>query len=266
MKTLVRRLSRFVFQRFRVRGRHRFADRVGPRIAPREIEIVDIGGIRFPVNHAFSVYRHAYYGIYEEDNVRFLRSLARSGDVCIDAGANIGYLTSVLAASIGPTGRVFAFEPSRSCLRALEFLDEVPNVEVLPDALGAAGGVVAFFDTERAITKGYAFVADLRDDPGDAIRYDVMMRSLDDFCTERSISHVRLLKLDIEGSELAALRGAAGLLQDRAIDYILLEMSFRSTSDEEERDSQITHLLGAAGYTKVARHGRDEFWKSPTVG
>lgn len=263
MKRFIRSLIRTVFLRVRVRGRHRVSDIVGPWLAPKGIEVIDLGGIPFPVDHSISPYRHVFYGLYEEDNVDLLRSLINQGDICIDAGANIGYITSVLSASAGPDGRVFAFEPSRSCLARLGFLESVSNVELLPDAIGACEGTAEFYDTERAVTKGYAFLADLRDDPGDAIRYDVRLRSLDAFSLQRGLTRVRVLKLDIEGAELAALEGAANLLARHAIDYILLEHSFGDYAEERQRDSDIRSLLASHCYRLVAAHGRDSFWKSP---
>jgi FkbM family methyltransferase len=263
MKKAVRTFARALFTRIRIRGRHRFADIVGPRLAPAGIELIDLNGIAFPVDHTLAPYRHVYYGIYEEENVRLLKSLVRPGDICIDAGANIGYLTSVLAGSVGRTGRVYAFEPSRSCLDTLAFLDLVENVEVLPDAIGAHGGTATFVDTERAVTMGYAFLAELRGDPGDGTRYDVRVRTVDEFCAERGQLHLRLLKLDIEGAELSALQGAAGMLEGRAIDYLLIEASFGEHAEERHRDAGIAELLGNAGYSAIATHGRDVFWSSP---
>ncbi|HYH40041.1 MAG TPA: FkbM family methyltransferase [Azospirillum sp.] len=55
----------------------------------------------------------AYYGEYFESEVRLFRQMVRSGDVVIDAGANIGTHTLALARATGPTGRVLAFEPVR---------------------------------------------------------------------------------------------------------------------------------------------------------
>lgn len=122
--------------RLPVRGRFRFADVIGRRLAPAGVETIDLDGIPFPVDHSLAPYRYAYYGVYEEDNVRLARKLVRPGDTVIDAGAKIGYLTTVFAALVGPNGRVFAFEPSRNCSALLSFLDLIPNVEVSPRRWG----------------------------------------------------------------------------------------------------------------------------------
>jgi FkbM family methyltransferase len=248
-----------------VRGRFRFADVIGRRLAPSGIETIDLSGIPFPVDHSLAPYRYAYYGVYEEDNVRLARKLLRPADVVIDAGANIGYLTTVFAGLVGERGRVFAFEPSRNCTALLSFLDPVPNVEVRAEAVGEETTTAQFYDTERAVTMGYAYLAELRGDPGDSTRYDVRVRSLDEFCSEWEIEHVRLLKLDVEGAELAALRGSARLLRTHAIDFVLLETSYGASADEREQDREVEDLLTGDGYRVIARHGRDAFWQSPVA-
>jgi hypothetical protein len=51
----------------------------------------------------------------------------------------------------------------------------------------------------------------------------IQLISLDDFCSDRAIDHIDLLKLDLEGGELDALRGARALLDNERIDLIQFE-------------------------------------------
>ena len=50
-------------------------------------------------------------GQYEQDEIRFVRALLQPGDSAIDVGAHIGFFTMQMAAAVGPSGRVYAFEP-----------------------------------------------------------------------------------------------------------------------------------------------------------
>jgi FkbM family methyltransferase len=50
-------------------------------------------------------------GRYEDEEIRFVRGVLRPGDIAIDAGAHIGFFTMHMAACVGPTGKVYAFEP-----------------------------------------------------------------------------------------------------------------------------------------------------------
>src|SRR4051794_20373597 len=48
---------------------------------------------------------------YERDEIEFVRQLLEPGDIAVDAGAHIGFFTIVMGGTVGPGGRVFAFEP-----------------------------------------------------------------------------------------------------------------------------------------------------------
>src|SRR2546428_4503951 len=50
-------------------------------------------------------------GTYEEDEVRFVRSVLAPGDTAVDVGAHIGFFTMHMAALVGSAGTVYAFEP-----------------------------------------------------------------------------------------------------------------------------------------------------------
>ena len=52
-----------------------------------------------------------FLGEYEPAITKVIESIVNKGDCCLDIGANIGYFTLMLAKLVGPTGKVFAFEP-----------------------------------------------------------------------------------------------------------------------------------------------------------
>ena len=55
--------------------------------------------------------RRRWHYFYEPDLLYAFLHFIRPGDVCIDAGANIGYHTIFMSQLVGPTGLVLAFEP-----------------------------------------------------------------------------------------------------------------------------------------------------------
>jgi ubiquinone/menaquinone biosynthesis C-methylase UbiE len=59
-------------------------------------------------------------GVFDLPVTETLLRLADSGELAIDVGANIGAMTSALAAAVGPAGEVWAFEPNPSVLAVLE--------------------------------------------------------------------------------------------------------------------------------------------------
>lgn len=67
----------------------------------------------------------------------YLKNIVKKGDVCIDIGANLGYITTRLAKLVGPTGKVYAVEPVKPILSVLrKNTKNLKNIEILPYALG----------------------------------------------------------------------------------------------------------------------------------
>jgi FkbM family methyltransferase len=145
------------------------------------------------------------WGVYSEDSwlPRILkRTLSRSSCI-VDVGCHIGSFLS-LAAKYAPEGQHVAIEPSpiRSPLLRKRF----PNVEVFSVAAGEVNGTASFAeDTQRPaysrLTKGIIAHSTI---------YNVDVRRLDDILLERP--RLDLIKLDIEGGELSALRGAKQII------------------------------------------------------
>lgn len=82
-------------------------------------------------------------GSYEPNEMTVLEALTPQGGVVVDAGANIGLFTMVLARSVGPQGRVFAFEPSsreRQSLARNVSINALSQVQIEATALGRQRG------------------------------------------------------------------------------------------------------------------------------
>jgi FkbM family methyltransferase len=132
------------------------------------------------------------------------RRAVRPGWTVIDAGANVGAYSMLFALWAGRDGAVYAFEPDPAAYEglcrhiALNGLKD--RVHAFPVALtdGADG---------RAALARHGFSGLSRLAPRSARTIDVDAVSLDDFCRSRGISP-DLIKIDVEGAELAVLRGA----------------------------------------------------------
>lgn len=234
-----------VICRLPVRGRHRLANAFGGGgVLP-----LRIGAITLPLDLSIRFHRYVYYSIYEGEFVAHLRATLRPGDVLIDPGTNIGYISAIAASLVGPAGKVIALEPSRTCHDRLATYLKAPNLELLMAAIHARSGKARFFDTPRVLERGFACLAEI-DEPADGSGYEVDAWSVDDLCAARGIAAVRYLKLDVEGAELMALQGAARMLGEGAIDYILVETEF-----DEPVSAEIDALLAARGYRPFKADG-----------
>ncbi len=140
-------------------------------------------------------------GSYEEPTVREMTAILRPGSVFLDAGANIGFFTVLAARLVGERGRVCAFEPTPSTREVLARNVEIngfSNVAVEGFAIGERRGRGFFRVTAESEANH------LVDAEPTAIDVPIEIISIDEYCDAHGIETVDLIKLDIEGQEIAA--------------------------------------------------------------
>jgi FkbM family methyltransferase len=131
----------------------------------------------------------------------------RPGDTVVDVGAGIGTETLSFARQVGPAGRVLAIEAHPAvfgCLARMCRLNGLAHVVPVACAASDAPGELFMTDLDRHISNT---VLD-----GNGAGVAVPARTLDDLCAEHGIATIDLLKMNIEGAETAALRGARRML------------------------------------------------------
>ena len=158
-----------------------------------------------------------FKGSYSGDQLILVERLLPEDGVFIDVGANQGEF-SVAAARVAPRGKVIAFEPVseyRERLLANIQLNKFENVHVVAAALGEHEGELPIYDQVNNDADGTRneglptlFVSASRSNPVEI----VAVKRLDDVLTSLGISRVDVIKLDIEGAEWIALRGAVHTL------------------------------------------------------
>jgi FkbM family methyltransferase len=171
--------------------------------------------------HAFLIYRHAYRirkAYTDRAERQLLRNILSEGAVVVDAGANIGIYSQFLSRCVGPTGVVHAFEPSPENFRRLQSATrELANVRVSQAAVGECSGRSKLYLSNQLNVdhRTYATEGDLRP----TVQIDVI--ALDDYF--KPGQRVDLIKMDIQGYELHALRGATRVLAENPAAKLLLE-------------------------------------------
>jgi FkbM family methyltransferase len=113
-----------------------------------------------------------------------------------------------------PAARVISFEPHPASYADLRRLAEEIGITAIDAACGAADGTVALFDYANASGTEHASVVPgvIEAHGGEAERHEVQMVTLDAFCAAHEIHAIDLLKIDVEGHELAVLEGARRLI------------------------------------------------------
>ena len=165
--------------------------------------------------------------IFEPNTENCIRRLLRPGHTAIDIGANIGYVSAVMAQCVGPTGRVWSFEPVPSTFQLLSLCPSLNGFSHMTPralALGASkGSVQIHFDPTVA---GWA---SLYSDPGtenwQSASVDIV--TLDALVDAGEATLPNLIKVDVEGHERDVFLGARNTIK-RAEPNILFEFNTRS--------------------------------------
>jgi FkbM family methyltransferase len=167
------------------------------------------------------------YGEAHEHELELLRQLCGPGSCVFDVGANIGDHTVPLALHVGERGFVYAFEPQRIVFQNLcanVALNSLSNVECVQAALGAERGTVLIPEIDYSVEDNYGGVEVSKFAHGRPVP-KVM---LDDFT---GISHLELMKIDVEGMEVETLLGGRQLLAKfRPVLYVENDRVDRSPS------------------------------------
>ena len=189
---------------------------------------------------------------YEPNTLCVLRSLLPSGAVCVDVGANAGVIALAASQWVGPEGRVYAFEPSerefgRLCdsIERSQARNVIPIRAALSSFRGRAPLRVAATPSAGLNTLGDSFPYE-RVDVEQIEHVDVM--TVDDFVEQHAVASVSVIKLDVEGSEGAAIKGAARVLaRDRPA--LIVEVFARALQSTGWTVPQLEKLIAEAGYT-----------------
>ncbi|MBP0464971.1 FkbM family methyltransferase [Roseomonas sp. PWR1] len=149
-------------------------------------------------------------------------ALLAPGAAVVEVGANIGYHTLAMSAAIGAAGRLHAFEPNPrlvpllSASVALNGFND--RVTIHPRAAADAPGQVALLVHPDHAGSGHLEVAAVG--PGYTQRHEIETVRIDDAVGE-GFGPARLMRLDCEGAEPLALRGAEALIR-RSPDLVLV--------------------------------------------
>jgi FkbM family methyltransferase len=144
------------------------------------------------------------WGVYDLLVCEVLLRLADLGETAIDAGANIGQMTSLLAHAVGPTGRVISFEPHPTTFARLsrnttqwDSSSGGAVLELHQAALSSAAGTAHLATEAYEINAGSASLEPLSQE-GEAVDlHEVVVETLDAVLGAKG--RIGVMKVDVEG-------------------------------------------------------------------
>lgn len=200
-------------------------------------------------------------GVVEEDSMDAYVAgyKPQPGDVVWDIGAHAGATSYFFAQMVGPTGKVYAFEPDELShsylLRNIE-LYQLQNVIPVKKAVAESTGT-ARFSMDGTLGAG---LADYTQCPDKHKSRAVETLSFADAC--REYERPAFVKMDVEGAEIAVMQGALTVLQETPI-HFAIETEHRV--NREYTSVPITRMLSGIGYKvwSSSEFGQQFTWAEP---
>jgi len=188
----------------------------------------------------------------KHDALQMQRRLLAGLDVkvAIDGGAYHGEWASYYLQHFA-SAKVYMFEPFPASQAVLkETLGTNPRAHLIPAALGQQCERRTLYVNQLAATNSLfqtsSGAGEKHPDPNwmkPAGTEEIDVTTLDRFCESQNIARVNILKLDVQGAELLALKGGEGLLSRGAIDVIYLEMQFTQQYEGQAWHFEIAKYL-----------------------
>lgn len=182
--------------------------------------------------HALSLVGMNYGGVADESCDQVAIRYTGQAPVVFDGGAHLGdYSQGVLDSR--PSATVYAFEPAADSYATLEQRFAGRPVRLRNHGLSDHDGDATIYADEARSSSASVM-------PQERWHWDrpaefrasgtVKLRTIDSVCEDEGIERIDLLKLDIEGSELAALKGAQRMLAEQRIGLVQFEYGLPAMS------------------------------------
>ena len=171
----------------------------------------------------------------------------------VDGGANVGQFARACLETF-PTARVLSIEPVPESARSYRTnLANEPRARLIEVAIGSHEGTIEFYHNETsAISSALRLSSGAHEyhngqiSPMEAHVIHVPVTTLDALLADEALEAPVMLKLDLEGYVLQALRGASATLG--RLDYVLTEIEFVPLFEGAPSFEEVNALLEAAGF------------------
>jgi len=184
---------------------------------------------------------------YEPSTTQLVEHLLEPGMVVVDVGAHVGYYTLLAAKQVGPTGKVYAFEPESANYALLEEnigLNGYQNIVTVKSAVSSRSGSSTLFLTALDNGRHSTYHHDLPENGSEVVK----ATTLDAFFESEEWPRVDLVKMDVEGAEEDVFQGMDRLLQKSEDLNIVMEFNPRLLENAEVDPRLFLQMPTARGF------------------
>lgn len=178
----------------------------------------------------------------------------KKGDILIDGGAFDGFFTFYASKIVGNEGKVIAFEPDKTNFRLLvqeKIKSKYNNIILINKGLWSKTGTVKFKTTNSG---DYMEASLYFEDNERSNIVNVPVTSLDLELKERGYEKVDFIKMDIEGAEIEAIKGAKNLLKKNNVHLAIASYHIVNGEKTCTKLEEILRSYGYKTYTSFPEH------------
>lgn len=178
---------------------------------------------KFLYKNAFPLYNLIYPVFKRKQDAREIKlisSIVKPGFNILDIGANIGFYTQIFSNIVGPNGTVHAFEPEATNFNYLQQnLGTNKNVKLVNKAVSDKTGPIKIYLSKMLNVDHRTYPVD---DYAEVI--EINATTIDDYLLSNNTTQVDFIKMDIQGFEMAALKGMEKTLKNNPYVKIITEL------------------------------------------
>ena len=220
-----------------------FVDVINKSLKP---DFVEIEGNKIFLDEKDSLFL-SVRGFHEKTATDLVKNEIKEGDTVLDIGANIGYYTLLFAKLVGPTGKVFAFEPEPKNFKLLKKNVEennYKNTQFFQNAVSDKDEKLKFYISDESSAANQLFQPKKFNE---IIEVDSI--KLDNFFSKDT--KIDFVKIDIQGAEGTAIKGMISLLKNNPEIKIMQEWwpeAIKKYGMESDEHLKILESLGYKFY------------------
>ncbi|MBN1120195.1 MAG: FkbM family methyltransferase [Anaerolineae bacterium] len=206
---------------------------------------------------------------HEAESIQLVDRLLKPGMIMLDVGAHVGYYARRAARLVGEEGQVFAFEPhprtfgvlSRNVSRysnvtpiQVALSDEEGTAELYDYLMMSASGSLHYDESLLELQKAHLTDFDIAPRISEGFptqKYTVQTITVDHYLAEQGIQSVDLVKMDIEGAEIGALRGMKATIAGSPQIKLIMEYNPKALKAFEYKPQEALREVLSLGFATI---------------